>query len=177
MAATFSASLVSLAASLGGCHSDRLDTSSSAQATPGPTPPPDPTPVRGAAGDDDVRVMLAELASAKACEQIRGHFRALPAAGRPNVVSGVLWIHGCRITNIGTRVKFRLEGSGWQWIDEEKKTAGGTFSVHQYVRFGVVATIGGTLDLGYDPRSHVASIAETGACSSYPPAARPPPRA
>lgn len=156
MAGSLSACLLSLAISLGACDSDRVAAGGTTKAAP--APPPAATPVRGAAGDDDVRVMLSELASAKACEQIRGHFQALPAAGRPNVMSGVLWIHGCRITNIGTKVTFRLEGSGWQWIDEEKKKAGGTFSVHQYVRFGVVATIAGTLDLGYDPRSHVASI-------------------
>lgn len=89
--------------------------------------------------------MLAELASAKACDQIRNNFQALPAAGRDNVMSGVLWIHTCRITNTGTKVTFHLEGHGWQWIDEEKKKGGGTFSVHQYVRFGLVATITGTL--------------------------------
>jgi hypothetical protein len=102
--------------------------------------------------------MVAELASAKACEQIRGNFQALPAASRPSVMSGALWIHTCRITNAGTQVKFHLEGHGWQWIDEEKKKGGGRFTVHQYVRFGVVATIAGTLDIGYDPRSHVASV-------------------
>lgn len=148
---------LSLATSLSGCRSKRPDASSAAPPTAGPAPPT-ATPVRGAAGDDDVRVMLTELVSAQACEQIRGHFQALPAAGRPNVMSGLLWIRACRITNVGTKVKFRLEGSGWQWIDEERKKAGGTFSIRQYVRFEVVASIAGTLDLGYDPRSHVASI-------------------
>ena len=158
MAGSPSACLLSLAVSLGACDSNRVAAADTAKAAPGPPAQPAPTPVRGAAGDDDVRVMLTELASAQACEQIRGHFQALSATDRPSVMSGALWIHGCRISNTGTRVTFRLEGSGWQWIDEEKKTAGGTFSVHQYVRFGVVATIAGTLDLGYDPRSHVASI-------------------
>jgi hypothetical protein len=117
-----------------------------------------PAPVRGAAGDEDLRVMLAQIASARACDEIKGHFQALPADGRPQVMTGALWIHGCRITSSGTKVKFRLEGNGWQWIDEEKKKAGATFSLRQYVRFGVVATIAGTLDVGYDPAAHVASV-------------------
>jgi hypothetical protein len=145
-AGALSACLLALGPSLGGCHSNRHDGSSVAPPTAGPAAPR-AAPVRGAAGDDDVRVMLTELVSAQACEQIRGHFQALPASGRPNVMSGLLWIRGCRITNVGTKVKFRLEGNGWQWIDEERKKGGGTFSIRQYVRFGVVATI-----------SHVASI-------------------
>jgi len=61
--------------------------------------------------------MLAELASAKAYDQIRNNSQALPAASRPNVMSGVLWIHTCRITNSGTKVTFHLKGHRWQWID------------------------------------------------------------
>jgi hypothetical protein len=117
-----------------------------------------PAPVRGAVGDQDVRIMLAEIASARACAQIRGNFQALPAADQPQLTSGVLWIHGCRISNTGTRVDFHLEAGGWRWIDEEKKKAGAKFSLHQYVRFAVAADIAGTLDVGYDPRTHIASI-------------------
>ena len=152
------ACLISQATSMGGCRSDQTDASGAAKAPPRPPAKPAGAPIRGAAGDADLRIMLAELASAKACEQIRGHFQALPAASRPEVMSGDLWIHGCRITNAGTKTKFHLEGSGWQWIDEHTKTAGATFALHQYVRFGVTATIAGMLDVGYDPGSHVASI-------------------
>ena len=157
MAGSPSACLLSLAVSLGACDSNRVAAAGSATAAPstGPTSADARARRRGrrrCAGHVD-RAGLGP-----ACEHIRGHFQALSATGRPSVMSGALWIHGCRISNTGTRVKFRLEGSGWQWIDEETKKAGGTFAVHQYVRFGVVATIAGTLDLGYDPRSHVASI-------------------
>jgi hypothetical protein len=134
------------------CHGNDQSAGTTAVARPAPAP------VRGAAGDEDLRIMLAQLASAKACEQIHGHFQALPASGRPDVMAGVLWIHGCRITNTGTKVKFRLEGNGWQWIDQEKKKAGATFSMRQYVRFAVAATISGTLDVGYDPTAHIASV-------------------
>jgi hypothetical protein len=102
--------------------------------------------------------MLAEIVSAKACEAIRGHFQALPASDRPKVMTGTFWINGCHITSDGTKVTFRLKGNGWQWIDEKEKKAGATFAVRQYVRFAVAATIAGTLDVGYDPSSHVASV-------------------
>ena len=162
MPAWLAACLISQSGFMAACHSDQRGPSGSTKATPesNPRPPAQAAqpPVRGAVGDADLRVMLAELASAKACEQIRGTFQALPATDRPHVMNGALWIHGCRITNIGTKVTFRLEGNGWQWIDQEKKAAGGTFTVREYVRFAVAATIAGTLDVGYDPGSHVGSI-------------------
>jgi hypothetical protein len=144
---------LALALLAAGCSSDDGGDKPSAVSTSKPA-----APVRGAAGDEDLRVMLAQIASARACDQIKGHFQALPADRRPQVMTGALWIHGCRITSTGTKVKFRLEGNGWQWIDEEKKKAGATFSLRQYVRFGVVATITGTLDVAYDPAAHVASV-------------------
>jgi hypothetical protein len=117
-----------------------------------------PEPLRGAAGDSDLRLMLAELASAKACEMIRGQFRGLRAVERPNVVTGVLWIERCKITNEGTKVTFHLGGRGWQWADKAKKKAGGTFVIRQYVRFAVETAIPGALDIAYDRKSHVVSL-------------------
>lgn len=127
------------------------------------TPPPPPpsaakAPIRGAAADTDLRVMLAELASAKACEMIRGQFRGLRAAERPAIVTGVLWIRDCKITSNGTDVTFRLAGHGWQWAAQSKKKAGGTFRVAQYVRFGVDVSMAGALDMAYDRDAHVVSL-------------------
>ena len=68
---------------------------------------------------------------------IEGQFRGTRDKDRPDVVTGVLWIRECKITNDGTRVEFRLAGNGWQWSDQKKKKAGGTFHVQQYVRFHV----------------------------------------
>jgi hypothetical protein len=143
-------------AAMGACRSKRPEPARAPHAVP--SAGASAAPVRGAAGDEDLRVMLTQLVSANACERLRGHFQALPATGRPGVMSGALWIRGCRVSNTGTTTKLRLEGNGWQWVDEQQKKAGGTFTVRQYVRFGVVATIVGTLDVGYDPASHVASI-------------------
>jgi hypothetical protein len=113
---------------------------------------------RGAAGDSDLRVMLAEVASAKGCELVRGQFRPLRDVDRPDVVTGAMWIRDCKIINDGTKVTFALSGNGWQWADQKQRKAGGTFAVQQYVKFGMAATIPGALDIAYDRHDHVASL-------------------
>ncbi|MDB4958844.1 MAG: hypothetical protein JWO36_6413 [Myxococcales bacterium] len=125
-------------------------------------PPPPPSaavaPIRGAVGDTDLRVMLAEIASSKACEMIEGQFTGLPAPQQPNVLAGTLWIRRCKITHDGTRVDFELAGNGWQWIEQTSGQAGGSFGVRQYVRFSVDAKLRGAIDIAYDRTSHVASL-------------------
>jgi hypothetical protein len=124
-----------------------------------PAPPPRATaPLRGAAGDHALRVMLSELASSKACSMIEGQFRPLRAPDRRDTVTGTLWIRDCRVAVDGTRVTFHLAGNGWQWADQTRRRAGGTFVVRQYVKFGVEVELPGTLDVAYDPGSHVASL-------------------
>jgi hypothetical protein len=115
-------------------------------------------PVRDVAGDRDMRVMLAELASAKACTMMKGQYRNLRAPDRRDVATGVLWIRDCEITNDGTKVTFRLKGNGWQWVDQTKKQVGGTFKIQQYVKFNVEVTIPGAIDMAYDPPHHVVSL-------------------
>jgi hypothetical protein len=129
-----------------------------------PPPPPVPptpavvAPMRGAAGDTDLRVMLSELASSKACGLIRGMFNGLRAPDHPDVVTGVLWIRECEISNVGVHVTFHIVGNGWLWVDQTKNQAGGTFVVRQYVRFAIDTTIRGALDIAYDRNAHVASV-------------------
>ncbi len=125
---------------------------------PAPPAPAARPPIRGAAGDADLRVMLAELASAKACEMIRGQFRGLRDPERPDVVTGVLWIHDCKITSEGTQVTFHLGCSGWQWAEQTQHKGGATFQVKQYVKFDVDTTIPGALDMAYDQKTHVVSL-------------------
>ena len=115
-------------------------------------------PVRGAAGDADLRVMIAELASSKACGLIRGGFQGLRAPEGTDVVTGVLWIRECEITNVGAQVTFHVKGNGWLWADQTKKKGGGTFVVRQYFRFGIDATMRGALDIAYDRHAHVVSL-------------------
>lgn len=89
---------------------------------------------------------------------IRGQFRALRAPDRPAIATGVLWIRDCAITNDGARVTFHLTGDGWQWAEQTKKKAGGTFVVRQYVKFSVDTTIRGALDIAYSRKAHVVSL-------------------
>lgn len=125
---------------------------------PPPEPPKPVVPLRGASGDSDLRVMLSELASSQACAMIRGGFHGLRAPQRPDVVTGVLWIRECEITNVGPRVTFQVAGNGWSWIDQAQSKGGGTFAVRQYVRFTIAATVRGELDVAYDRGSHVATL-------------------
>jgi hypothetical protein len=145
-------SLLAIAVVVLGCHRDR---------SPPPAPPPAAVakpPLRGAAGDEDLRVMLAEIASSKACQMIEGQFLPLRAPDRPAIRTGTLWIRHCEITNEGTHVTFVLSGDGWQWADQTKHRAGGTFVVRDYVKFDVRATVHGALDLAYDRGDHVLSL-------------------
>jgi len=119
--------------------------------------PPKPV-VHVAAQDDDLRVMVAELAAEKACSLIRGQFRGLRDPERPGVVTGSLWIRGCKITQRGTKVTFQLSAQGWQWAEKRQHKAGATFVVRQYVRFAVDASIPGALDTAYDRGTHVVSL-------------------
>ncbi len=113
---------------------------------------------RGAAGDADVRVLLSELASSKACGMIRNGFHGLRSPDHPNVVTGVLWIRRCEITNVGAAVTFQISGNGWMWVDETKSKSGASFTVRQYVRFSIAATIRGGLDIFYDRDAHVVTL-------------------
>jgi len=122
------------------------------------SPPKAVAPIRGAAGDADVRVMLSELASAGACASVRGGFHGLRAPDRPGVVTGVLWVRECEISNVGLHVSFHIAGNGWVWIDQTHDKVGGTFVVRQYVRFSIDARIRGGLDIAYDDKAHVVTV-------------------
>lgn len=125
---------------------------------PAPKPRPAKAPVRGAVADEDLRVMLAELASSKACEMIQGSYRGLRGKEDPNTTTGILSMRECKLVNDGTNVKFTLGGVGWQWADQTKKKAGGTFQLRQYVKFHVTAVLQGPLDIAYDREKHVVSL-------------------
>ncbi len=123
-----------------------------------PPPPEAKAPKRTAMQDEDLRVFLADIAASKACNLVRGKMRALRDPKRPDVATGTMWIKGCRITSHGTKIDFHLSGEGWQWAEETTKKAGAKFAVHQYVRFGVEATIPGSLDISYGKKQHVLSL-------------------
>jgi len=102
--------------------------------------------------------MMAEIASAKGCDLMRGSYRPLFDAERPALATGVLWIRDCKLTNNETRVRYELGGTGWQWADQQQKQAGATFSVRQYIKFNVRVVLDGTLDIAYDRGEHVVSL-------------------
>jgi hypothetical protein len=147
--------VTALTASVAAC--DRAPRDAHDERATAPVPVAKPAE-RGAVGDSDLRVMLAEIASAKACELVSGQFRPLHAVDRPGVVTGMLWIRDCKITNVGTKVTFLLSGNGWQWADQRQHKDGGTFAIQQYVKFAMTATIPGALDMAYDRDDHVLSL-------------------
>jgi hypothetical protein len=123
-----------------------------------PQPEPPRQPLRDALGDRDLRAMIAEVASTKACALIEHQFRPLRDKDHVELANGVLWIRGCKLSHRGTRMQLQLSGSGWTWAEQTKKQAGGTFAVHQYVKFGVAATLTGMIDVAYDRETHIASL-------------------
>jgi hypothetical protein len=125
---------------------------------PDPNPPAAKPPSRTAVKDQDLRVMIAEIAAARACALIRGQFRPLRDSARDGVVTGVLWIRGCEITADGDRLTFAFEANGWQWAERREHQAGATFELAQYVPFAVEARIPGSLDIAYHPKKHVATL-------------------
>lgn len=114
--------------------------------------------MRGAVGDAGLRVLVSELASAKACEMMRGQWRPLRAPDRHDVSTGVLWIRDCEITNRGDDVMFHLSGNGWRWANQTKRKAGATFELAQNVRFAVDLPMPGSIEVAYDDRTHVVSL-------------------
>jgi hypothetical protein len=125
---------------------------------PPPAPPPPAEPIRSAAGDEDLRVMLAQLAEGRGCDAIEGQFRALRDKARPEVVTGVLWIRGCKMQRHGTDVTLTLDTHGWQRVEKAKDKAGATFEVKQDVRFAAQVTVPGAFDVAYEPETHIASL-------------------
>src|SRR5580698_1319936 len=71
-------------------------------------------PLRDAVGDRDMRALVADLMSSKACEQFEHNMRGMVDANDKTKVTGVLWIRQCKITLEGdaTRVTFELGGNG-----------------------------------------------------------------
>lgn len=123
-----------------------------------PAAPPPATPIRGAAGDTDLRVMLAEIVAAHACERIENRFLGLRGEKRKDLTTGTLWLRECTITNRGTNVTLVLGGQGWQWTEKKEEKAGAEFEVRDYVKFAVKATVRGSLDIGYEPGTQIASV-------------------
>lgn len=127
--------------------------------------PPDPPilphperPLRDAVGDSDLRALVYDYLSTKACDKAINRFSGIKDRARKGIVNGQLWVRGCKITNEGSKLSAELSGLGWQWQHVVQKKAGGTFEINQYVKFAVTAKLAGTVDLAYSPKTHVASL-------------------
>ena len=108
--------------------------------------------------DPHFRELLVAIADARACKEVRNSFHSLRSSDAPDTVTGDLWIRECSIESRGTRLKFHFAGDGWQRVDQSTKKLGAEFSVNDYVRFHASATLEGTLDLAYDPKTHIATL-------------------
>ncbi|MGE0402066.1 MAG: hypothetical protein AB7T06_35520 [Kofleriaceae bacterium] len=126
-----------------------------------PTPP---TEARDRAADipkvtsSNLRLLLAQVASAQACERVRDTYIGLDSSEKKGLVSGNLWIRDCSMTNDGPTIRFHFEGDGWQWVAKTTESAGAEFGVRQYARFHVAVTLFGTVDLAYVPEDHVVTV-------------------
>ncbi|CAN5480136.1 hypothetical protein BH11MYX1_BH11MYX1_23920 [soil metagenome] len=133
--------------------------SSKKESAPDPLPVPVPeTPLRDAEGDKDIRALVNDLIAGKACHEVEHRFSGIRDVKRAQTLVGSVWIRECQIENEGSHLAIRIAASGWEWVDQTQKKAGGTFVVKQYVKFDVVAKLAGTIDLAYDPKVHVASL-------------------
>lgn len=89
--------------------------------------------------EGDLRAMVTELVSSRACAGLRGQFRALRVDANH---TGVAWIRECSVDgDDGRVVTLQLAGSGWR----DHATA-----------FDLRARISGTLDVSYAPATHTA---------------------
>jgi hypothetical protein len=108
--------------------------------------------------DPHFRELLTAIADSRACQEVRNTFHSLRSSDSPDTVTGDLWIRECNIESHGTHLKFHFAGDGWQRVDQSTKKAGAKFSVNEYVRFHASATLEGTLDLAYEPKTHIATL-------------------
>lgn len=118
----------------------------------------DPRPKDPKVADPHFRELLVSIADARACKEVRNTFHSLRSSDAPDTVTGALWIRECGIESHGTHLKFHFAGDGWQRVDQSTKKLGAEFSVNDYVRFHASATLEGTLDLAYEPKTHIATL-------------------
>ena len=117
-----------------------------------------PAPLRDAVGNQDLRTLIAEIATKTACDEIRGQFRGMRDQTDPRLIIGALWIRTCNIEKAGTNLEIKLTGNGWLWVAQTAKKAGGTFAVNQDVRFALAADLQGQFDVAYQTAAHVISL-------------------
>ncbi len=109
--------------------------------------------------------MLVDLAAARLCDRVNGKFLAITAKagtsfeGSRSATVGSLWVESCRAEEASPeRLRVSLKGRGWKWLDRTSEKVLADFSVHQYLRFGIDASVVGALSMTYAPQEHIATL-------------------
>jgi len=136
---------------------------------PAPAPiEPTPPPTRSAAQDRALRHMAIDVAEAQLCGLLLDRFVPLPEdrPERPRdrlpLVEGRLWLSECHAERRGDALALHLAGRGWQRVERSAAgPLGSSFSVRGVVRLEATLDLEAELDLGYDERTHRASVTLT----------------
>jgi hypothetical protein len=120
--------------------------------------------VRTAAGTEELRRLVLDVAGLRACEKLRGKFVGLSGAEGDAELTGAeqglasvtgRWLlRDCVERREKDSLGLRIGGPGWQWVDREQKG----FRIRQYVYFSATVDLKSALDVGYDPAAELASI-------------------
>jgi len=147
---------------LGGCGEGQRTQNTSGAVSQGK--PSDRFQFSTSGTEADAHKLLVDLAASRGCEYVRDRVMFLSPGGAESdgesgLVSGVLWIRTCEITQVDpTHVEATLTGIGWRWVDRETDTAGATFELDQNVRFDMALSTTGSFDMAYDPEGHILTL-------------------
>lgn len=113
-------------------------------------------------GGLELKKLFVDIGTSQACEALEGKFMAMTAEtgtsfeGGKDATVGTLWIEKCRTEEETPEVlKLAVEGRGWKWIERTSEAVGADFTVAQYLRFGVDASMSGTVDAHYASEDHI----------------------
>lgn len=131
------------------CGSDQKSTQ--------PVTPTPPQPRRVAAEAEDLRKMLVDVASRRACDRLRGMFRPIARGGAATYV-GVAWISECEAFGTGNQLTLQLAGHGWQWVSRSSEAVGASFEVDTRVLFTFSVEARGDLDMAYADETKIFTL-------------------
>jgi hypothetical protein len=107
--------------------------------------------------------LLLDVAITQACDRLRGKFLSLPDQDNPQMsgaaagmaAAGGRWlIEECEASAANGSLSLHLGGLSWKWVEQ---THYGN-RVRQHVYFSATVDLVGSLQLGYDPKTMVATV-------------------